>query len=67
MTTTKTQYRVIFDNPTAFSNTKASTMWYNSIEDCLKWMEKEGAELISRTLTKDSESFKKAMYAKFNS
>lgn len=67
MTTTKTQYRVIFDNPTAFSNTKASTMWYNSIEDCLKWMEKEGSELISREITKDSESLKKAMHAKFNS
>lgn len=66
MTTTRTQYRVIFDNPTAFSNKKASTMWYNSLEDCLKWMEKEGAELISRELTKDSDSLKKAMYAKFN-
>ena len=66
MTTTKTQYRVIFENPTAFSNKKASTMWYNSLEDCAKWMEKEGAELILRELTRDSDSLKKAMYAKFN-
>lgn len=66
MITTTTQYRVIFDNPTAFSNKKVSTMWYNSLEDCLKWMEKEGAELISRELIKDSDSLKKAMYAKFN-
>lgn len=66
MITTKTQYRVIFDNPTAFSNKKASTMWYNSLEDCAKWMEKEGTELISRELTRDSDSLKKAMYAKFN-
>jgi len=66
MITTTTQYRVIFDNPTAFSNKKASTMWYNSLESCLKWMEKEGAELISRELIKDSESFKKYRDAKFN-
>ena len=66
MKATKRQYRVIFDNPTAFSNKKASTMWYNSLEECSKWMEKEGSELISRELTKDSYSLKKAMYAKFN-
>lgn len=66
MITTKTQYRVIFNNPTAFSNKKASTMWYNSLEDCAKWMEKEGAELISRELKKDYDSLKKAMNAKFN-
>ena len=66
MITTKKQYRVIFDNPTAFSNKKASTMWYNSLEDCLKWMELEGSELVSRELIKDSNSLKKAMHAKFN-
>jgi hypothetical protein len=34
-------------------------MWYNSIDDCSKCLEKTGAEIIERKLTKDTEAFKK--------
>lgn len=66
MTTTKKQFRVTFENPTAFSNKRASTMWYNSIEECEKWMNNTNPEIITREITKDSESLRNALNEKFN-
>lgn len=66
MKTTKKQFRVTFENPTAFSNKRASTMWYNSIEDCKEWMNKTNTEVITREITKDSNSLRNALNAKFN-
>ena len=66
MITTKKQFRVTFENPTAFSNKRASTMWYNSIEECEKWMNKTNPEIITREITKDSNSLRNALNEKFN-
>lgn len=66
MTTTKKQYRVTFENPTAFSNKRASTMWYNSLEDCAKWLNNTNIEIIEREITIDTNSLRNAMNAKFN-
>lgn len=67
MTITKKQFRVTFENHTAFSNKRASTIWYNSIEECEKWIHKTRAEIITRDLVKDTEEFKILRNAKFNS
>lgn len=71
MTTTTNQFRVIFKEETIRGLRDFGTIWYNvNFFDAKKIIEKyenkKGFEVITRTFTKDSNSLRNALNAKFN-
>lgn len=71
MTTKVNQFRVIFKEETIKGLREFGTMWYDvnffDAENIIKKYEnRNGFEILTRTITKDNNSLRNAIKAKFN-
>ena len=71
MTTQVQQFKINFQEETLTGLKSFSTMWYNvkffdAKNIIAKYENKEGFEIERRTITKDNNSLKNAIKAKFN-